>query len=143
MAFTSISNENREYKKVTDLKVGESLTGYYLSHEVSSNPQAKGAITLAMRIDGKNVGVSAAGNLKYIIQDGKITTGALIRITRLDDKKVKGMRSSQYSVEQDLDDVYVAPSVNELAPSEAKTTGSKLSEKMAALKANGAATARQ
>lgn len=113
MAF---KNVNTGGKKLTDLKIGDSLIGYVVRFEESSlsktarkdDPDAPIVNNLVMQDEGskENYTVFSAGNVKYMINDGKIQTGLLTKITRIDDamvgKKLK-KKSSQFTVEQDPD----------------------------------------
>lgn len=104
MAFQDVNNRNSadRTQKATDLKVGESILGYVTDIrdgkiEGSKNLFLKGK-------DGSSVLFFTAGNLKYMIKDNKIAVGSYTRITRLEDKSVKGKKSSQFKVEQDPSD---------------------------------------
>jgi hypothetical protein len=99
MAFEKVGAT--AYKKLTDLKEGESLTGYLLATKDGKLENSK---TLVMRIDGASVDVSAAGNVRYLINDNKLAFGFNTRITRSADKIVKGKKSTNYIVEQDASD---------------------------------------
>lgn len=135
MAFKPIET-GIQFKKLTDLKEGESLIGYMLGVEKST--KIEGGVNLRMRVDGKATVVNTAGNVKYMALDGKLALGQNTKITRVADRKVKGKKSSSYSVEQDADDVL------EGAETLATTTSTPLSdksanikEKIANMKANG------
>ena len=108
MAFQNVNSRSsggratRDPIKLTGLKVGDSVTGHVLNFVDSlQNPDNKN-ILLQLE-DGGTAYVYTAGNVKYMINDGKIQEGLLTRITRIDDKTVKGKRSSQFTVEQDAD----------------------------------------
>lgn len=137
MAFKSISNSGVEFKKLTDLKVGEAVTGYLLGIEKST--KLENAQNMFMKIGDAKVGYGVVGNIKYLIADGKLTIGANTRITRLENIKIKGKQSSNFNVEQDTDDVYLTPGVNTLASATASST--TISEKIAAMKAGGGTSA--
>lgn len=101
MAFENVNTKN--LVKVNELAVGESLTGYYLGYKEST--QYEGQYNLIMKIDGEVATVPAVGNLKYMVTDNKLKAGALTRITREEDKKVKGgKKATQCVVEQDPED---------------------------------------
>lgn len=104
MAFKDISAANSvsRYIKATEMEVGSSITGQIQAIRPSKN--IEGQFTIYMTLDsGENVGFNPAGNIKYLLQDGKIKEGYLTRITRLNDKKVKSKVSTQFRVEQDTD----------------------------------------
>lgn len=96
MAFEKVGKST--FKKLTELKQGEALTGYLLATKDGSLENSK---FLVMRIDGNDTDVAAAGNVRYMVQDNKLAVGRLTRITRLADKKVKGKTSTDFEVEQD------------------------------------------
>jgi hypothetical protein len=100
MAFQSVNQSVGSSKKVRDLAVGEELIGYVTGFEPSlQNPDNS---NILMRgLDGASFRVYTAGNIKYMIKDGKIQKGLLTKIVRLADKNVKGKMSSQFDVQQD------------------------------------------
>lgn len=135
MAFKDV-DEGRNFKKLTALNVGESLTGYPIAVEVSTNPKARGAINLIMNINGERVSVSTAGNVKYQAQDGRIKLGLKTMITRLADGKIAGKTASNFRVQQDSEDVLAGFDATAAATTPTATVASKpISEKLAALKA--------
>lgn len=132
MAFKDVG-EKSDYKKLTDLKVGESITGYLVGFVASSKyPNQK---NLVMNIDGNRTVVLAAGNMKYLIADGKVTAGLLTRITRKEDEKIKGMKASQFKVEQDAEDrmEILQTEASETTSTKSAAT-SPVADKIAALK---------
>lgn len=99
MAFTDVSTK-MEYLKLTDLEVGEAIEGYFLEGKASD--RLEGAYNLIMMIGDERKSVSAAGNVKYLIIDGKLKGGLLTRITREEDtKNGKGKKVTRFKVEQD------------------------------------------
>lgn len=136
MAFKNVNGDAGQFKKLTDLEVGGSITGYFLGTRVST--QIEGAVSLLMLIDGERFAVSAAGNVKYMLQDGKLYPGQNTRITRVDDKKVKGKKSTQFTVEQDAEDTVEVPAqIGTIPTRPAATTSPSVADKIAAMKANG------
>ena len=129
MAFQDVSSSNK-FKKLTELKEGESLTGYVVG--ASESTRLPGAFNLLMNIDGERFEVSAAGNVKYMIKDGKIKAGPLTRITRQADVKTKGKVATRYKVEQDLENVLTGIEVSSSVVTQAPKTS--MSDKLAALK---------
>lgn len=127
MAFQDVGAA--KFKKLTELKEGESLTGYVVGS--SESTRLPGAFNLVMNIEGERFEVSAAGNVKYMIKDGKIQAGPLTRITRLADTKTKGKVATRYKVEQDMDDVLAGISQQPAATQAPKTS---MAEKLASLK---------
>lgn len=127
MAFENV-NKSSKFKKVTELKTGESLVGYVIGFE--QNAMYKDKTNLIMQDEnGERLVLSPAGNLQYMIKDGKIKAGLLTRITRVEDKKVKGKTSTQVTVEQDSEQtiaVAAAPANTQAAskPSMADTVSS-------------------
>ncbi len=47
--------------------------------------------------------VGTPGNLKYLVNDGKIQLGIYTEITRIEDKKYGKLTGSQFTVAQDMD----------------------------------------
>lgn len=110
MAFQDVRVGN--VKKVTDLAIGESLTGYVVRFEKSAKQSegkgAGGASVLSMNIvmqdeKGEQILLFTAGNIKYLINDGKIKEGLLTMITRLPDTKRGGMKATDFKVQQDAE----------------------------------------
>jgi len=139
MAFKNV-NEGQagKFKKLTELEIGAALTGYYLGFKPSTT--IEGALSLIMLIDGEKFLVSAAGNVKYNVMDGKLALGRNTKITRNEDVKVKGKKSTNFTVEQDADDtipVEAAPMT--AAPQKATPSSSpSVAAKIAAMKAGSA-----
>lgn len=131
MGFKDVNvREEGSFTKLTSLEVGASLTGYLL--QIEDSKKIEGAKNLVMKIDGKRTIVSVAGNVKYMIQDNKLAVGVNTRITREEDTSVKGKKATRFKVEQDMEDTYGTPSLNELASSAAERPSIK--DKIAALK---------
>jgi hypothetical protein len=64
------------------------------------NPEVNNIIMVSE--DGsKTFFVYSAGNVKYLIADGRVKANLLTKIVRLADKNVKGKNSSQFDVLQD------------------------------------------
>lgn len=136
MAFKNVNGEGK-YKKLTDLKVGESLTGYFLGSRVSLT--IEGAISLIMAIGDERFSVSSAGNVKYMLTDGKLVAGQNTRITRTEDKNVKGKKSTQFAVEQDPDDtIPVTEQIGALPAKQPAAISQSVADKIAAMKAGSA-----
>lgn len=102
MAFKNINQQASGSISATKMAIGSSVEGYVTGFEPSlQNPEN---MNLMLKVaDGTTVRFYTAGNLKYMIKDGKIATDILTRITRTEDKNVKGKNSSQFTVEQDAD----------------------------------------
>lgn len=124
MAFQEVAKG--KFKKLTELAIGESLTGYITGMGPSKG--LEGAFNIDMNIDGEQFSVSAAGNVKYMVKDETLTVGVLTRITRQDDTKVKGKVATRFKVEQDKESRLEGFTVPVAA---AKTS---MSDKLAALK---------
>lgn len=105
MAFQDVSARNFVNLKNT-LKVGEAYEGYVVKF-TTSKLKDKDVTNIVMQnaASGETETLGAQGNLRYMVEDGKIETGQLTRITRIADKKVGGLMSSQFRVEQDPEDV--------------------------------------
>lgn len=101
MAFQNVNQG--KFVQGTAMKEGEVYEGYVLGFQKSQQYEAINVIMQNAETGDREL-FFTAGNLKYIVQDGKLITGQLTRITRLADKSVKGKKSSQFLVEQDADD---------------------------------------
>lgn len=123
MAFKDV-NEGGKYSKLTDLKEGESLTGYVVGS--SESTRIPGAWNLLMNIENERISVSVAGNVKYMLKDGKIAVGPLTRITRQEDTKVKGKVATRFKVEQDMDNVLEGSVLAQSAPPPQTSMADKL-----------------
>jgi hypothetical protein len=98
-------------QKATEMELGQSITGYLI--EINEREGDNGTMhSLIFNVGGKSLLFYPAGNIKYMIQDGKLKTGVLTRVTRTENKTVgKGKfkkESSQFKVEQDVNDVIKA-----------------------------------
>lgn len=127
MAFQEVKNDSK-FKSAAKLEVGESITGYPTGFSISDNPKAKGSYTLSMNIDGEQVGVSASGNLKWLIKDGKVQMGVKTRITKLGGKGTTS-DPTKFKVEQDPTDVLAGFNAQTQAPAKVSVT-----DKLASLK---------
>lgn len=133
MAFKDV-NESSKFMALTSLEEGGSITGYVTG--ITDSTKIEGQKNLQMVIDGSKVTVATAGNVKYMLQDGKISIGPNTRITRLEDTKIKGKRATRYKVEQDFEDIFsgaALPSGSSAAPSTASSSSS-VKEKIEKLK---------
>lgn len=114
MAFQDVNGAGGfdSKQKATEMEVGQSIIGYLL--EINEREGDNGTMhSLILSIDGKKLLFYPAGNIKYMIKDGKLNAGGVLtRITRTANKTVgKGKfkkESSQFKVEQDVNDVLVA-----------------------------------
>ncbi len=119
MAFQDVNpRTTKEAVKLTGLKVGESVTGFVAGFTPSKqNPDNMNIIMQGE--DGSRFFVYTAGNVKYLITDGKVKAGLLTLITRTEDRKMKnGKITSSYSVQQDPDQIIA---VSAQAPIVART----------------------
>jgi hypothetical protein len=114
MAFESVNKQVSGSRKVRDLDVGGELVGYVTGFEPSlQNPENMNIIMRGE--DGTTFRVYTAGNIKYMIKDGKIQTGLLTKIVRLADKNIKGKISSQFDVLQDPEATLADALFNEIS----------------------------
>jgi len=103
------------------MQIGEELIGYVIGTEPSlQNADVKNLIM--RKLTGETVRVYTAGNLRYIVADGKVKEGMLTKITRIADKMVKGKNSSQFNVEQDDEQLIENYNFPEVAQQPAGTT---------------------
>lgn len=132
MAFTNV-NSSGKFLKITELAQGESITGYYLG--ATDSATFEGKFNVMLEIGGEEFSVAAIGNLHYIVLDRKLTPGQMTRITRTEDKKVKGgKKATQVIVEQDPEDVKAGLRTVEPKKAAAKESSAGLSSKIAAMK---------
>lgn len=114
MAFKNVNNVSGV--KLTSLTIGDSILGYVAGFKDSQH-EGQRNIRLVLDqdladLDGRSykkgdvVIVYTAGNVRYMINDGKIEERLLTKITRIADKVVNGKKSSQFAVEQDSDVTY-------------------------------------
>lgn len=102
MGFESVNKgTNADAIKLTGLKTGDTVIGFVEGFTPSlQNPDVSN-IVMVSEDGSKRFYVYSAGNVKYLINDGKIKEGLLTKIVRLADKNVKGKMSSQFDVLQD------------------------------------------
>jgi hypothetical protein len=86
--------------KATEIQVGESVSGTLVDFKENNY----GNMNILLDVNGSNVEILVAGNLKFLAEDvtkGKKELGAFTTITRVDDVKTKsGYTSSKFLVEQ-------------------------------------------
>lgn len=121
-------NEKVNIKKLTELKVGESLVGYLMS--IDDNPKYEGQKQLIMKVGGERCIVPTVGNVKYAAADGKLSVGLKTVFTRLEDRKIKGKTATQFRIQQDDEDVLQSSG----SPSIAGTPASSIADKIKSLK---------
>jgi hypothetical protein len=132
MAFQNRSDKKSALSIVETLAVGESLTGYYLGNETVAIEDREAQI-LKMRINGESVNYFAAGNLKYLVIDGKLVAGQNTRITRnKDGKNKRGAKVSSFTVEQDPSDVVAGMEATAATASSTTTSSSSSSDRSSA-----------
>lgn len=112
MALKSVSGGTRNFitpdesVASTSLETGGSLEGFLI--QIDSYVDKDGLTKTPLffkKEDGKIMRVYPSGNIRYAIEDGKLTIGQFTRITRVEDKKVKGKVSSQFEILQDDENV--------------------------------------
>lgn len=102
MAFTTVTGGGADFVKATDLKVGESLTGWVTGYHNSAQYPDVNSLKMTLE-DGKNIILNPAGNLKYFKDDNR-QLGVLYRFTRLEDYKTKrGVMSTKFEIEVDAE----------------------------------------
>lgn len=139
MSFENV-NKKVNFKKLTGLNEGDQLIGYVTGF--SDSTIVEGQKNIQMVIDGESALVAPAGNVKYLITDGKLQVGLKTRITRIADKMIKGKKATQYTVEQDASDSVSSATEAQLmsssassAPSSATASKASKIESLKALKA--------
>ncbi len=120
--------------------VGDTVTGYVTGFPVggkfnSTNIQMKGE-------DGVERVIFSAGNLKYVIADGKIELGQYTVITRIADKHSAklGRAVVQFSVAQDPEKTIPTNDLDRTLGTTPPAALTDVSARVAALKANTAAS---
>lgn len=106
MAFQDVNPKTtKDPVKLTALKIGDSVTGHIVGFNPSKqNPDNMNIIMVDDK--GDRFFVYTAGNVKYLITDGKVKAGQLTQITRLEDRTMKnGKITSAFQVLQDPDSV--------------------------------------
>ncbi len=107
-------------QKTTALEIGESLEGYLLRlNEYTDKETGEVNRNFVLLIDDKRIRIYPSGNIKYMLQDGKLDVGMNTRITRVEDKMVGGkdgkrkMKATDFLVEQDDEDVLSEEAIQE------------------------------
>lgn len=112
MAFENVNSKGYKFVALAQMEVGASLTGHVIGFEQSVKYKDKTNIIIKEATTGERLSLSTAGNVNYMLKDGKIKAGLNTRFTRIEDKVIKGKKSTQYTVEQDPEDtIEVAPQV--------------------------------
>ncbi len=152
MAFQNVQFQNlttSEPVKLTAMKVGASVVGYCLGFIPSKQNPDNSNIIMREENGSGTFYIYTAGNVKYLVRDGKVKKGLLTKITRIEDKMVKGKKSSQFNVEQDpeqtLEDVAFAAitSTTELSSAGSDRAAALLNVKVQADKLKAAAAGRK
>lgn len=89
---------------LTGLEIGETVSGYFTGTMKSVHANGADNMIFRDKDTGESFAVYTAGNVRYLLQDGAVELGFYTEITRIDDKMVKGKKSSQYDVQQDSED---------------------------------------
>jgi hypothetical protein len=136
MALKSINGGGRKFITPdesigsTSLEVGGIIEGYLLLIESYTDKDDLVKTPMYfLRKDDTVLRVYPSGNIKYAIEDGKLTLGQFTQITRVEDKKVKGRTSSQFDIAQD--DENVVDLETALAPIYAKSAAAYAARKEA------------
>lgn len=120
-----MSNDNDQYEDITSsvvaatkLDIGKSFQGKLLDIVDNAKYKEQGAKDLIMEdAEGKEFRVFTGGSLKYAIADGKFEVGRTYRVTRLENKTVKGKSSTQFQIQRlRTDGSAAAPTVNDAKP---------------------------
>jgi len=132
MAFENVNSKGYKYQALAKLEIGASITGYVIGFEQSAKYKDKTNIIIKDAATGERVSLSTAGNVNYMLKDGKIKAGLNTRFTRLEDKNVKGKKSTQFTVEQDPEDtIEVAPATQ---PAAQQPSASSMASTLSSLK---------
>lgn len=113
--------------KATDMGVGESVTGVLLGFKTNQYGTANPII----EVQGREVEIFAAGNLKFLEGDvakGQKQIGEFTVITRQESVDIKGRTTSRFSVTQGQ--------TGATAPQTAAATNSSVKDKLQAIRAN-------
>lgn len=116
---------NEQYEDITrdtnvvitsKLAIGASIQGKLLGMEANRNYPTNKNLILA-GADGKTTTVLTSGSLNYAIKDGKFEVGRTYKITRLENKTIKGKSSTQFQIQRLKEDGSVAaPTENNAKP---------------------------
>lgn len=100
MAFQNVSQSG--LVNPTKMAVGDKYDGYLLKYVKGKVRNKEVTNMLFQNTDTGEVElVGAPGNIRYAVDDDKLEIGLLTRFTRIADKKVGGLMSSQFNIEQD------------------------------------------
>lgn len=105
--------------KATQIDVGSSFQGKFVRLEPNAKyGEETGAKDLIMEDEsGSEFRVFTGGSLKYAIAEGKFEAGRTYKITRLENKTVKGKPSTQFQIQRlKADGSAAAPTVNDAKP---------------------------
>lgn len=104
MAFKNVGGSTtKEAVALTKIKQGESVIGYVTGFAVSKHNVDAYNMIFTSEDKKDTFFVYSGGNIRFLINDGKIQPGLLTKVTRIADKMVQGKKSSQFTVEQDAD----------------------------------------
>lgn len=105
--FEDITNNSNKVVVAAKLDVGGNFQGKLL--DITTNRKYENNKDLVMEDEqGKQFIVFTSGSLRYAIQDGKFEVGRTYRVTRLENKMVKGKSSSQFQIQRLREDGAVA-----------------------------------
>lgn len=119
------NNNESDYEDITSnvvmatkLDIGGSFQGKLLEIVDNAKYAAQGAKDLIMEDeDGKEFRVFTGGSLKYAIKEGKFEVGRTYKVTRLENKTVKGKSSTQFQIQRlRADGSTAAPTVSDSKP---------------------------
>jgi hypothetical protein len=100
--------------KATEMAIGESVTGTLLGFK----PGKYGSVVV-LDVQGREVDLFPAGNLKFLERDvaeGKKAVEAFTTITRVEDKQIKGYNCTQFVITQGDASTAVAATAAPAAP---------------------------
>jgi hypothetical protein len=120
-----MTQQNEQFEDITrdnnvvitsKLAIGSSIQGKLLGLEANRNYPTNKNLILA-DAEGKTTTVLTSGSLNYAIKDGKFEVGRTYKITRLENKTIKGKSSTQFQIQRLKEDGSVAaPVQNDAKP---------------------------
>lgn len=104
MAFQDKTSSN--FFKLNDLKQGATYECYPVKIiDVEFDGRAAKNLVVVNAETDEVQTTGTPGNIKYLVQEGRLEMGQLTRFTRIEDRKYGNLKGSQFKVEQDPDNV--------------------------------------
>lgn len=120
MALKEVTTGN--FFKLNGMEEGQTYKCYPLrviDVTIEGRPAKNVVVVNAETGDEQTVGTP--GNLKYLVNDGKIQLGIYTEFTRIEDKKYGKLNGSQFTVAQDMDRTVDDAAFDAITPADLST----------------------